>query len=330
MGATALEALALVVARPWLTGKTTAAALIRKIDKAAPTLLLDESDAAFKGDREYAETLRGVLNTGHRRGGVASLCVGQGAAIEVRDFQTFCPKAIAGIGRLPDTVADRAITIAMKRRAPGEAVERFRQRDADAAARPLREGLAAWALAAVPALRDARTEIPDQLGDRAADGWEPLLAVADAAGGDWPERARRAAGVLSGEAEIEDASAGVRLLADIRATFEAAGTDRLASADLAARLAAVEEAPWGAFGRRDRPLDARALARLLAPYGVKPRTIRLRDGQTAKGYTVADFGDAWSRYLTTGLRERHTVTPDSDGRPVESETRTSHRHTPPL
>jgi hypothetical protein len=93
-----LEVLELLVANPWATGRTTTATLPRKIDAESPTLLLDESDAAFNGDKEYAEALRGVLNTGHRRGGKATVCVGQGASIGFKDFKTFCPKAIAGIG----------------------------------------------------------------------------------------------------------------------------------------------------------------------------------------------------------------------------------------
>ncbi|HEY3926834.1 MAG TPA: primase alpha helix C-terminal domain-containing protein, partial [Candidatus Koribacter sp.] len=109
-----LEVLNLLVVNPWLTGRVTAACLTRKIDKDQPTLLLDESDAAFNGEKEYAEALRGVLNTGHRRGGKASCCVGKGA--DTKDFQTFCPKAIAGIGHLPDTVADRSIPILLKRK----------------------------------------------------------------------------------------------------------------------------------------------------------------------------------------------------------------------
>ena len=73
-----LETLDLLVARPWFTGRVTSAVLVRKVAAETPTLLLDESDAAFNGNREYAEALRGVLNAGFRRGGVASLCVGQG------------------------------------------------------------------------------------------------------------------------------------------------------------------------------------------------------------------------------------------------------------
>jgi hypothetical protein len=123
-----LEVMSPLVARPWFTGRVTAAVLVRKVAAETPALLLDESDAAFKGDREYAETLRGVLNAGYRRGGVTSLCVGQGANLGYKDFQVFSPKAVAGIGNLPDTVADRAIPIELKRRKPGEHVERFRFR----------------------------------------------------------------------------------------------------------------------------------------------------------------------------------------------------------
>jgi hypothetical protein len=90
-----LEVLDLLVARPWFTGRTTAAVLPRKIDADSPTLLLDESDAAFNSDKEYSEALRGVLNTGHRRGGKTTVCVGQGPSIGFKDFATFCPKAIA-------------------------------------------------------------------------------------------------------------------------------------------------------------------------------------------------------------------------------------------
>jgi hypothetical protein len=135
-----LEVLNLLVARPWLTGRTTAAVLPRKIEVDRPTLLLDESDAAFKGDRDYAEALRGVLNTGYRRSGKTTVCVGQGVEIGFKDFSTFCPKAIAGIGRLPDTVQSRSIPVRLKRKAPGESVERFRERDVTEEAQPLRAG----------------------------------------------------------------------------------------------------------------------------------------------------------------------------------------------
>ena len=111
-----LEVLEQVVARPWLTGRTTAAVLSRKIDKEHPTLLLDETDATFRGDKEYAETLRGILNTGYLRSGKTSVCVTRGQSIDYVDLSTFGLKALAGIGNLPDTVADRSIPIRLERK----------------------------------------------------------------------------------------------------------------------------------------------------------------------------------------------------------------------
>ena len=134
-----LEVLDLLVARPWRTGRTSAAALVRKIDDDRSTLLLDESDAAFKGDREYGEALRGILNDGHRRGGCATLCIGKAADIKTRDFKVFGPKAIAGIGNaLPDTVRDRSIHIELKRQAADERAERFHRREVEPDAVALR------------------------------------------------------------------------------------------------------------------------------------------------------------------------------------------------
>ena len=89
-----LEVLELLVAKPWLTGRVTAACLTRKVDEVQPTLLLDESDAAFGGEKEYAEALRGILNTGFNADGVSSCCVGQGANLTYKDFKTFAPRRL--------------------------------------------------------------------------------------------------------------------------------------------------------------------------------------------------------------------------------------------
>jgi len=291
-----LEALSLLVARPWYTGRVSAAVLVRKVAGQKPALLLDESDAAFRGEKDYAEALRAVLNAGHRRGGVASLCVKKGADFELVDFPVFGPKAIAGIGKLPDTVTDRSIPIRMKRRAPNESVARFRWCEARQEAEFVAEGLRLWAAANIQVLQDARPDIPPQLDDRAADGWEPLLAIADAAGGDWPRRAHRAALALSVGDTRDDDSLGVRLLQDIRTVFQNRQVDRLPSADIVAALVGMEEAPWGDL--RGKPLDARALAWRLRPYGIRPYVMRVGD-TTPRGYARADFDDAWGRYSPT-------------------------------
>ena len=132
-----LDVLEPLVPRPWRTDRVSAAVLVRKIDAEHSTLLLDESDAALTTGTAYADTLRGVLNSGYRRSGKVSLCAG---GIGYRDFATFAAKAVAGIGQLPDTVADRSIPIRLQRRMASEPVARWRDRESQAAAAPL----AAW------------------------------------------------------------------------------------------------------------------------------------------------------------------------------------------
>ena len=290
-----LEVSRLVVARPWFTGRVSAAALVRKVDKERPTLLLDESDAAFGGEKDYAEALRGLLNTGHRVDGTASLCTGKGAAMDVRDFSTFCPKAIAGIGNLPGTVADRAIPIRLQRKAKAERVERFRERKVRAETASLCTRLEAWALANTENLQAADPPLPEELSDRAQDGAEPLLAIADTAGDGWPKRARGALVELFTAGSLEEESLGVRLLRDCRIVFEARAADRLASAELCAALVELEESPWRAFHKGEQ-LTARGLARLLNPFGIVSGSVRLGE-KTPKGYYRLTFEDPWSRYL---------------------------------
>ncbi len=300
-----LEVLEVLVLNPWMTGRVTAAVLTRKIDAEAPTLLLDESDAAFAGDKEYAEALRGLLNTGHRSSGKSSCCVGKGADISFKDFKTFCPKAIAGIGKLPDTVADRSIPIRLKRAAPGEVIARFRRRDVEPEAKGLLEQLESWCSSIAVGLPDARPELPDELTDRQQDGVEPLLALADSAGGDWPVAARRAVVELCSDGQVSDASIGVQLLRDIQAIFESKNAVRLSSADVTASLGEIETSPWCEWNH-GKPITAARLARILKPFGITPQTIRIEE-RTPKGYDLEDFQDAFRRYL----RDTDRSTPSS-------------------
>jgi hypothetical protein len=311
-----LEVLQLLVPSAWFTGKVTAAVLVRKIHALAPTLLLDESDAAFSGEKEYAEALRGVLNTGYRRGGCASLCVGQGANMTWQDFSTFCPKAIAGIGRLPDTVADRSIPVRLKRARRGD-VERFRERDVKGEAGELQAKMAAWAAANIEALKGARPAIPRSLSDRQADVCEPLLGIADLAGGEWPEAARTALVKLCGDAQRADDSIGVKLLADIHSVFyprENGGNplpviERIASEELSKALAEMEGRPWAEWGKTGKPITKNRLARFLSErYSIgPPKTMRLPDERRLNGYDREWFEESWESYLPHDF----PVSPDS-------------------
>jgi Protein of unknown function (DUF3631) len=303
-----LEVLSLLVAKPWLTGSVSKAALVRKLDAERPTLLLDESDAAFGGDKEYSEALRSVLNSGHSREGVASMCVTHGTNIEFKDFRVFCPKAIGGIGKLPDTVADRAIPIRMKRKAPGEPVERFRRRLLDVEANELREQVERWVTGTISRLKGAEPALPDQLSDRQQDGCEPLLAIADAAGGDWPLRGREALlEILTGEA-AEDNSTGVRLLSDLRDIFDHQQVGKFATSDLLSALCDANPS-WLEFSH-GKPISAAGLGRLLKPFGIHHRKLRV-GAITPWGYQRSSFDDAWARYLTRNLEQVEQCSDDA-------------------
>jgi hypothetical protein len=304
-----LDLLELLVFRPWRAVLPSDAVVYRKIDKERPTLLLDEADAIFSRGADRYEGLRALLNAGNRRGTKVPRCAAYGA--DLVDFAVFCAKAIAGIGELPSTVADRSIPIRLQRRnRQTEPVDRFRRREVEPAAVELVKALRA-ALAGHD-MRESRPALPVELSDRAADGWEPLLATADAAGEAWGQRARAAALVLHGAGLQDTESEGIRLLSDIRAVFGGQDVERLSTNELLAALCADEGAPWGDY--RGRTLSAHRLAALLSPHRI--RSSQRRDnGPAVRGYDRADFADAWARYLrpeplvSTGASKRDTVTP---------------------
>lgn len=291
-----LEVLETIVSSPIHVVNMSVAALFRAIDADHPTLLFDEADTYF-GPRaaRHHEELRGLVNAGHRRGAVAYRVEAKGNEMGLRAFPAFAAVALAGIGDLPDTIVDRSILIPMRRRAPDEIVEPFRLRRARPEGQALRERLEAWSSDSIPLLVGADPEMPVGLVDRAADVWEPLIAIGDLLGGSWPARARRAALQLSGQQNAAALSLGVHLLGDIRSVFTELALDKLGTEDMLRALCALVESPWGDL--RGEPLGARELARRLRPYEVRP--IKFRDGEkTMQGYKRADFVDVWNRYLT--------------------------------
>jgi hypothetical protein len=304
-----LDCLELVVAKAWRAVSPSEAVLYRKIERDQPTLLLDEVDTVFSGNKdERKEPLRALLNAGFERKAKVPRCVGQGSNYQVQEFAVFCAKAFAGIGRLPDTISDRCIPIRLIRRSRDEEIERFRKRDAEAATLSIRENLASWAQqnGQTEKLRTARPNIPSELDDRQADICEPLLAIAELAGGEWPERAPSALVTLCTESQ-EDDSLGVKLLLSVREVFDAADVDRASTRELLERLTSQEsDAPWGGWWENDLRNNntrgpAAKLARLLKPYGIQARVIRLRDGTTPRGYMREDFEQAWKRYCPSKL-----------------------------
>ena len=217
----ALEVTELLVPRPVEAINTTPAYLFRKVSDpdGAPTILYDEIDTLFGPKAKDNEEIRGMLNAGHRRGAMAGRCVVKGKVVETEELPAYCAVAMAGLGDLPDTLLSRSAIIRMRRRAPGETVEPFRRRACKAEGHALAAQLAAWAAAASPQMEGVWPELPDGIVDRDADVWEALIAVGDAAGGNWPERARVAAVALVADSKAASPSLGIRLLADLREVF---------------------------------------------------------------------------------------------------------------
>lgn len=309
-----LEITELLVPNPVEAVNVTPAYLFRKMgdSEVLPTILFDEIDTVFGPKAKDNEEIRGLLNAGHRRGAVAGRCVVRGKIVETEEIPAYCAVAMAGLGGLPDTILSRAVVIRMKRRSPNERIEPFRRRVDQAEGTAIRETLAEWAAEVLSAVRDAWPEIPEGIDDRDADVWEPLLAVADAAGGDWPTRARVSAVSLVSLSKRETPSLGIRLLSDVRAIF-GGEAETLSTAQLLEALHAIEDAPWGDL--RGKPLDSRGLSRRLSEYQVAPAQIRIGD-RTMKGYRRDAFYDAWARYLPEMFRgERlthHVVQGDVD------------------
>jgi hypothetical protein len=288
-----LDIIAETCYQPLITVNATIAAVVRAIGPDPPTLLVDEADTLW-GTRKQAdnnEDLRGLLNAGHQRN--RPMLRWDVTTRTLDRLDTFAMALLAAIGELPDTIMDRAVTVRMRRRGPGEHPAPYRTRRDAPPLHQLRGRLTGWARAHLAELEHATPAMP--LEDRAADTWEPLVAIADLAGSDWPARARAAAVVLAADAAEQDtdSSLGLRLLADLRTVF-AAGEERLETKAVLERLCRLDESPWEDL--RGKRLDARALAGLLRPYAIKPKVIRLGDA-TPRGYERADLHDAWHRYL---------------------------------
>lgn len=316
----------------------SAASLYHIIEEKHPTLLLDETDQWWRSK----SPMTGIVNGSHVKH-TATVIRCKGRKNRTGTFSTWCPKVIVGKDDsgvlLDDTTADRCIRIELKRKLAGEPRARFRidlEHFID-----LRRELKRWTDASLKALRGADPTVPGELHDRAADNWRPLLAIADLAGGDWPQRAREAAIALTPNA-AEDDSKGRRLMRAIAAAIikvrheviyphdwsyppgiNAAGHahepvdhDAIFS-DVLADEVSKDEAR---AAHRDGKLNQHTLAAALHPYGIAPLAQRLRyriyglKGEAVidlqrRGYKHEWFRDAFARYCPELLPQVYTDEP---------------------
>lgn len=322
-----LDIIEATCSKPLITVNISPAALVRSIGDEPPTLLLDEADTIFgKKAAENNEDLRGILNAGHQRN--RPYIRWDVAARKLEECPTFSMAVLAGIGEMPDTIMDRAVQIKMRRRAKGEKVSPYRRRRDEPGLREIGNRVAGWAEHVRHQLILMEPEMPVE--DRAADTWEPLVAIADAAGGDWPQRIRAAciSMVAAADEDGADNSNAKRLLADVRTVFEAEGTriTGLYTATLIDRLTKLDGSPWENY--YGRGINSNDLASLLRTYGIKPADVREPGGKNLKGYKRDAFRDAWLRYLPrdtgdtgdiAGQYRRGDETDSRDSRDTKSE-----------
>jgi len=289
-----------------MTANVSVAALVHSIDAdEPPTILMDEADTTFgRGQKtEFNEPLRGLLNAGFQRN--RPYIRWDPVKRQREESPTFAMAALAGIGRLPDTIEDRAVIVNLRRRRRDETVQPFRVRDVPSL-EPLRDKLGDWVRDRLPVLKGATPTL--SLEDRDADVWEPLIAIADQAGGTWPERARATANALTQGAEEDEAEL---LLQHIYEAFhQSDGTRRMASRDLVEALFDREDGPWAAMWKQDvsrkqnesgvwvddyRVVGVK-LAAMLKPFGIEGRKVKVPGMvKPLQGYRVEDFTDTWSR-----------------------------------
>jgi hypothetical protein len=294
--------------------------LFRKIgsDEGRPTILFDEIDTVFGPKAPPAEGIRRILNAGHRRGAkVGRTVVGNGKPY-TEDIPAYAAVAVAGLhlDDLPDTLRKRAVIIKMRTRLKTEKVESWRIRLHEPEAKELGRKVVAWAASAEKDIRWPK--LPPGIEDRDADVWEPLIAVADEAGGDWPSKVRIAALGLVGLTQHRPVSRGVRLLRDLRNVWGDARAWH--TADLLTKLHCLPESEWKSVEGWRSALDDRGLAKLLGGYDITSDDIKL-SGKTLKGYWRTDLrdgngsiSDAWERYLAPGEEQ-----PPQLGQPAHPE-----------
>ena len=294
-----LEVAGTLCRNPIRTTNISESALVRAVEKLRPTLLMDEMDGIW-GNRRVAESKEGVrvlLNSGYQRGQV-TICCDKEKNFEPVCFDPFCPKILAGIGQLPDTIMDRSIPIAIHRKLKTQACAKFRGRDEDLA-RPIKAAIETWAQnpEVLAALKTGEPVMPDLYDGRREDIWEPLFAIAEVIGQELPELVNIAAQELSPEPEQE--GVGATQLAALR-TAIGDESGKIESAVLIDRLWADETLP-AKFLETDSPNHKRIghwITKLIKSYGGTGSRNLDFGGRKAKGYEIAELGEIFDRYCS--------------------------------
>lgn len=271
------------------TSNASAASLFRTIEKVQPTFLIDEADTFISQN----EALRGIINAGFRPN--TPILRTDGDRHETQSYNVFSACAIACIGKLPDTIMDRSIIVILKRKMPFEKRAHLRIRKLEKEGEIIKCKCMRFMDDISEILKDAEPELPEELGNRQADVWEPLIMIADCISDEAGKELRKVAVAVCGSTKTFDSnSLKTLLLKDIRQILTECRQDYISSVDLCSKLCEREDAPWAEY--KGTGLTVNKLAYLLKDFDIHP-TQKMTAGSNKKVYLKENFQDTFNRYL---------------------------------
>ena len=292
-----LSLIGALVPRPQSTDNMSPAPFFRLAESHKPTFLIDEVDSWFKKDNDLPSAINASFE---KNGGGVLRCVGD--KHEVQSFNTYTPVALCGINvarRIMPATVTRSILIELQRALPGEVSISFDQRRHRQNLLTLNRKIARWV--ADQDFKDCDPTMPPGVVNRKADKWRPLLAIADAAGGRWPEWARAA---LNSEPTATIETREIELLSDITEVLKVYShlfVDVVFTKELIRALCEPEESIWKDYNSKkhlpdERCLQPRQLANLLKDFHLRPREQRKGDDKR-RGFKRKDLDAVIARYL---------------------------------
>ena len=279
--------------RSIMASNVSQSALFRTIERYKPTFVIDEADSFFHGDMD----LKNIINCGFSRDNpYVWRCVGDNH--EPIPFDVFGAKIISGIGKLPSTVMDRSISLTLRRALPTE--KRQRVKDIPkATTETIKAKLARWADDNMDKVATSKPKLPETIYNREFDTWEILFQIADTLGDDWLKLVTNACLAIT-QTDSKEPSENEELLTDIKAIFELQAVDSMATRDLLTALIGADSdgltKRW-ATSNKGQTMTDRQLAKRLKDFEIKSSKINKPNETQKRGYYLADFADAFKRYL---------------------------------
>jgi len=288
---TLLTIVSYLVRRAFMASSMTSASVFRVMHIFKPTLIIDELDTFIDKDPE----LVGILNSGHSReaGKVVRVL---GEDLELRTFITYGPKAYGMIGNAPNAFKSRSLPIILEPKIAKDNVQDYPRNDAALKTdlRVLARKLARWCLDNEQAIRDCQPEMGSLL-NRRKDNWHPLMVAATLAGGDWADRARKAAGL---EDPFEEEPENKVFLRDVRNIFHTRKVEWMKPTDLMLDLRNQIDSGWAEYGKRNDGLNTKHLARFFGGFGVAVKKVYDPISRASvRAYCVTDMTEVFERHL---------------------------------